>query len=58
MLGQIQSPVAVPELTEVLKRRDESGMVRHECAEALGAVATPECRKLLEEYASDEEVRA
>lgn len=32
-------------------------MVRHECAEALGAIATPECQKLLEEYAKDQEVR-
>jgi len=55
VLGQIQSPLAIPELSDALRRADESGMVRHECAEALGAIATPECRKLLEEYARDKE---
>ena len=28
--------------------------VRHECAEALGAIGTPECLKLLSEYGSDQ----
>jgi len=55
VLGQIQSPLAIPELSDALRRADESGMVRHECAEALGAIATPECRKLLEEYVRDKE---
>ena len=56
VLGQIQSAIAIPELAEALRNAHESGMVRHECAEALGAIATPECRELLEEYAKDEEV--
>ena len=30
-------------------------MVRHECAEALGAIATEECMKILDEYKSDPE---
>ena len=30
-------------------------MVRHECAEALGAIATEECTKILEEYLQDSE---
>ena len=30
-------------------------MVRHEAAEALGAIADPECIKLLEDYRSDPE---
>ena len=30
-------------------------MVRHECAEALGAVATQTCLKTLEKYLSDED---
>jgi len=55
VLGQIQSSIAIPELSEALRNAKESGMVRHECAEALGAIATPECRQLLEEYAKDEE---
>jgi deoxyhypusine monooxygenase len=55
VLGQIQSPLVIPELSYGLKRAEESGMVRHECAEALGSIATPECRKLLEEYSHDKE---
>ncbi|KAH7727346.1 hypothetical protein AAVH_05006 [Aphelenchoides avenae] len=55
VLGQIQSPVAIKELTDRLKKADENCMVRHECAEALGAIATPECQQLLEEYAKDTE---
>lgn len=34
----------------------ENCMVRHECAEALGAIASEECVKILEQYAKDEEV--
>lgn len=30
-------------------------MVRHEAAEALGAIATPECQELLRKFAKDEE---
>lgn len=30
-------------------------MVRHECAEALGAIATEECRRTLERYMADAE---
>ncbi|KAI1720073.1 HEAT repeats domain-containing protein [Ditylenchus destructor] len=55
VLGQIQSPLSVPELSDRLKKKDESPMVRHECAEALGAIATPECQDLLKEYAKDQE---
>lgn len=29
-------------------------MVRHECAEALGAIATPECFSVLEKYLMDD----
>ena len=28
--------------------------VRHECAEALGAIGTPECEQILKEYLKDE----
>lgn len=46
----------VKELSDRLKKTDESYMVRHECAEALGAIATPECEQLLREFAKDNEV--
>uniref|UniRef100_A0A915CT76 Deoxyhypusine hydroxylase n=1 Tax=Ditylenchus dipsaci TaxID=166011 RepID=A0A915CT76_9BILA len=55
VLGQIQSPLAVAELSDRLKKPTESSMVRHECAEALGAIATDECQELLKEYALDNE---
>lgn len=56
VLGQVQSAVAIPELRSRLCKADESCMVRHECAEALGAIGTPECEALLKEYAKDNEV--
>ena len=31
-------------------------MVRHECAEALGSLATDECIKILNNYLNDKEV--
>lgn len=37
VLGQIQSPISIPELRARLVKEDENCMVRHECAEALGA---------------------
>uniref|UniRef100_A0A914CVY3 Deoxyhypusine hydroxylase n=1 Tax=Acrobeloides nanus TaxID=290746 RepID=A0A914CVY3_9BILA len=55
VLGQIQSPLVVKELTDRLRKVDENCMVRHECAEALGAIASPECQKILEEYVKDSE---
>jgi deoxyhypusine monooxygenase len=38
--------------------KSENGMVRHECAEALGSIATDECQKILKEFLCDEEVNA
>ena len=35
--------------------QEEHGMVRHECAEALGSIATEDCMKLLENYLQDKE---
>lgn len=56
VLGQIQSPLVIKELTDRLKKPDENCMVRHECAEALGSISSPDCQKILEEYARDSEV--
>lgn len=56
VLGQVQSPVAIPELRSRLCKADENCMVRHECAEALGAIGTDECDELLKEYAKDSDV--
>lgn len=42
IFGQLLSPHSVPSLLEVLQNTRESDMVRHEAAEALGGIATPE----------------
>ncbi|KAK2724884.1 deoxyhypusine hydroxylase-like isoform X2 [Artemia franciscana] len=54
VLGQIQSPLVIQQLRERLELPEESEMVRHECAEALGSIAAPECRQILEAYLKDE----
>lgn len=55
VLGQLQHEAAVPQLVEALARRAESPMVRHECAEALGAIARPACLAALRAHAADPE---
>ena len=42
VFGQLLSAHAVPALIKVLQNTSESEMVRHEAAEALGGIATPE----------------
>jgi len=53
VLGQIQSPACVAQLSVNLADPQEAPMVRHECAEALGAIATPEANHTLQEYLKD-----
>jgi hypothetical protein len=48
-----QTPRAITALAAKLADEAEHSMVRHEAAEALGAIATPECLLLLEQYALD-----
>ncbi|KAI8977328.1 armadillo-type protein [Mycotypha africana] len=55
VLGQLQSPASVPALSESLKNKEEAHMVRHEAAEALGSVASPEVFEILNKYKDDEE---
>ncbi|KAJ3075874.1 hypothetical protein HDU98_006645 [Podochytrium sp. JEL0797] len=54
VFGQLQHPAAVPALVEVLNKMEEAPMVRHEAAEALGSIATPECMRALEMYKDDD----
>jgi len=55
-LGQIQHPAAVSSLSKVLEQQLENPMVRHEAAEALGALITSEPTiPLLEKYIQDSE---
>lgn len=53
VLGQLQEPCSIPYLTESLRNTAENEMVRHECAEALGAIATDDCTLVLNEYLND-----
>jgi len=57
VLGQMQSKVAVSALSDVLSRQSEDPMVRHECAEALGSIASQheEVKETLKLYLNDEE---
>ena len=47
VLGQMQEVVTVTGLRKQLENEAESGMVRHECAEALGSIGTDECTAIL-----------
>ena len=51
----MQHEAATKQLAENLKDVSENYMVRHECAEALGAIATDECMEVLKAYAQDSE---
>ncbi|XP_017362916.1 deoxyhypusine hydroxylase isoform X2 [Cebus imitator] len=55
VLGQLQHEAAVPQLAAALARHAENPMVRHECAEALGAIARPSCLAALQAHAGDPE---
>ena len=52
VFGQMQHPASVPSLMKVLENELEDPMVRHECAEALGSIATDECMNILQKYAT------
>lgn len=54
VLGQLQDESGVPYLKEALEDRAENEMVRHEAAEALGAIATEECKEILDRFLRDE----
>ncbi|KAL4132436.1 hypothetical protein QTP88_009587 [Uroleucon formosanum] len=56
VLGQLQSPLSVPYLKESLIDENQNDMVRHECAEALGAIATDDCYNILKQYINDQKV--
>jgi len=55
VLGQMERPVTIPGLSLVLKNDSEHRMVRHEAAEALGAIGGDEVMALLNEYDHDKE---
>jgi deoxyhypusine monooxygenase len=53
VLGQMQREVTVPGLSIVLNNLTEHEMVRHEAAESLGSIGTPECEAILASYRDD-----
>lgn len=54
VLGQIKNVYANKYLADVLKNTEQQVMVRHEAAEALGAIGDAECLGLLEKYFKDD----
>ena len=46
----MQHPSSVPSLIAVLSDTSEKGMVRHECAEALGSIASDDCLPVLQQF--------
>lgn len=54
VMGQMENPVTVPALKKVLLDENEHRMVRHEAAEALGAIGTTECEEILKQYLNDD----
>ncbi|KAG2102192.1 ARM repeat-containing protein [Suillus discolor] len=55
VFGQLLSAHSVPSLLNVLQDASESDMVRHEAAEALGGIATPEVLPHLKEWMTRED---
>jgi deoxyhypusine monooxygenase len=53
-LGQMQDAESVGILIALLENASEHPMVRHEAAEALGAIATPRCLEPLRAHVDDE----
>ena len=52
MLGQLEHPAAETALCDAVRREEEHGMVRHEAAEALGAIGTKESIAVLRAYSN------
>lgn len=56
VLGQMQDDHAVPHLIERLEDHEEDLMVRHEAAEALGAIGNRVAMSTLEKFVDDSQV--
>jgi len=52
-LGQLQDPIAIPILSNVLEDKSREAIVRHEAAEALGAIGTVDVLPILQKYSKD-----
>lgn len=53
VLGQMEHPASVPALVKALQDTSQHAMVRHEAAEALGSIASPEVMQLLQQFRAD-----
>lgn len=53
VMGQMKDAYADPILTERLRDTDEDVIVRHEAAEALAAISSPDSLAILEEFSTD-----
>ncbi len=56
VMGQMQDSRAVPHLIDRLRDMDEDVMVRHEAAEALGAIGDRTALDVLEQFKDDKDV--
>jgi len=56
VMGQMQDSSAVPHLIDRLSDLEEDVMVRHEAAEALGAIGDRVAMATLEEFVNDESI--
>ena len=56
VMGQMQDSSAVPHLIDRLSDMEEDVMVRHEAAEALGAIGDRVAMATLEEFVNDESI--
>ena len=56
VLGQLQNTITIPALAKVLEDPTENLMVRHECAEALGAIASEQSVNILKQFLDDDEI--
>lgn len=56
VLGQLQHPAATSALQASLAKPGEDRMVRHEAAEALGAIGTQAAEQVLDEFRDDAEL--
>lgn len=55
VLGQLEHVAATGALCDAVAREDEHGMVRHEAAEALGAIGSPEAIEVLRAHCAHDE---
>eukprot|EP00483_Globobulimina_turgida_P009447 UN09466 len=59
VLGQIGHNIVddgIYALSVALENKNESSMVRHEAAEALGAIAKDECKTIIKQHLNDKEI--